>query len=962
MSDAPQPQFFRAVKGSRAENLKTSPCALLLEPSQPVEVMTTRLSWTPLMAARLREIARVAVDTGKREGKSIPFASLRAALQVQVPDTVMLARDLGSPWTREENHAFMHVAQSSGGDCRVRAAGVLRAWTAMALRPWAERLGLGEDLVDAVDDAARPDQAFSIDVGLHDLVRVVETAQDFDRLRHPVLQEVSRRLEGLELFEGLGPVYRIVRSHSAGNGVQFQTWPTTAKSGGHYSMVASLSLETMPYLEKPVLVVRASRRRWLDELPEPGKLRGQRTVTGFLMGRSGPRIAVEFATAVRSGVPEEPCSPEFMHQALAVRVDLARSLGEMVQARGQETFLGIPYSPQRDGKAPLGAGAATRDQLDLLDVVAGPLGEIGMRPMPFRETAVTKRAPKRAEEFHRALEAEALVADFALSLGSNELEEKDLIEAARMLLDGGEPPEVPRAAAIAGRAALEKIQDANRARLRRAFGPEHPTIILIARREDERMLMRAAVNGLFGGGLHVAEQQLPTNVHGSRQDLPDADKKPRQRFAARVEAWRELANDLARAYGGCHALVQAAEWYGGKHDDPVNKLAGRHALATIGDANVQYLLPAAGNWRGFARYLNRIQSAVYDLMFGHSGLVSEVRSLIDDSFPDAETRPRSIIGISQVTQARLRHGGRGGQLCLATRIDVATNTATARVGWFENAMRWTGWLPFFGATKHIASLEGAALGPTNEAKRRSFQSFVEDVVDAAVDANERPLILLDSTSAAGLWPWLADARINGPVTIGPESADKSERWASARLVRVRVGHAARVLERKTKSYQRVGGEAAGGRRIEERYSPTVTARTIEVSASTSGPGRHYWITSGYFQASIPRGLSVYRKLQSFVPATKVRGLETPRGVPSKGLLTAVDIDISDEPYRVPNALDVTVATARPDDRPDGIAHLVASLRQGYGHASRFLLRPTLPAPLFLRSQGARLHGCGSPHR
>lgn len=88
-------------------------------------------------------------------------------------------------------------------------------------------------------------------------------------------------------------------------------------------------------------------------------------------------------------------------------------------------------------------------------------------------------------------------------------------------------------------------------------------------------------------------------------------------------------------------------------------------------------------------------------------------------------------------------------------------------------MRWTEWLPFFDAMKHIASLDVATLGPNKEVKRRSFQYFVEEIVDSAVAGGDHPLVLIDPTSAAGMWPWLNDVNIGRPVIIGPEGAHKS---------------------------------------------------------------------------------------------------------------------------------------------------------------------------------------------
>ena len=270
----------------------------------------------------------------------------------------------------------------------------------------------------------------------------------------------------------------------------------------------------------------------------------------------------------------------------------------MVQARGQDVFMGIPYSPQRDGRAHVGAGASTRDQLDLLDVIAAALAPMGMRPLPFGEAA-TRRIPKRALDYHKAIEAEGLVAEFAVALGSNELGQEDLVEAARMLMDGAEPPEISPTFAEKARRILVSLQDANWNRIRRAFGDSLPTIVIVARREKRTNADARHHQRPVRPRIVVAERQLPRDVHGPRATLPQADKKAAGRFAARVEAWSGLAADLAANYDGCHALVQADEWYDRKHDDDVNKPAGRYALAMAGNANVQYLLPAEAGWRGW---------------------------------------------------------------------------------------------------------------------------------------------------------------------------------------------------------------------------------------------------------------------------------------------------------------------------------------------------------------------------
>ena len=402
---------------------------------------------------------------------------------------------------------------------------------------------------------------------------------------------------------------------------------------------------------------------------------------------------------------------------------------------------------------------------------------------------------------------------------------------------------------------------------------------------------------------------------------------------------------LAREQSNRHVLVQAADRYGKRPDDPVNKLAGRCALAWKADANVQYLLPPGARPKDFANYLHRVQAASYDLLFGHSGLVSEIGSVLEAGFPDEDSRPKSVIGISIVTQARTRSGAKGGRLCFATRLDAAGGSTTARVGWFDGRMQWSKWAPLFEALKLIARPTMAAtLGRGREAERSSFQAFVKAVVGDAVQSGERPLVLIDSTSAAALWPSLADSRIASGLKIGSELVDVSALWTGARVVRVRKERAGRLILLKSRRYVRLGndGSVVRGEAYLTRQCPTITERTVRLASLGEARAAHYWMTHKYFQMSVPRGLSVYRPLSTLTPATKNKVVLPPELAERKKAFCEATLDISDVNYRLPLSIDVTVALLRAGDDPDRIAHVVASLRHGYGHTPS---STALPAPL-----------------
>ncbi|KQN04857.1 hypothetical protein ASE85_07675 [Sphingobium sp. Leaf26] len=939
--------LYRKVKGSSAAGRAPIVCALQHDGTAPVRVDADSVSWSARAAALLRDLKQAGDASGTARGHALPFASLRAAIAAVVPEAVTLQRDLGAPWMeREKAERFLEVSAVTHLQDQLGRA--LSLWTAQALRPWAEKVDAPVLLVDTLQEMGSA--AFEIVRREGSLPDVLATTDKFAEARDAIVQRFAAALEGRELFDRLGPVWRIVRGNSKSNELEFITWPSR-HDDGLYSMVACISVETIPFSKQPIVNVRASRRRWLAAVPSGYPLTGQRSVTVTLMGRQGPPVALETPAPVRSLAVQDPIAPEFLGQMLRVSADtVGAPLSELVE-RGAagDTFVGIAYSPKLGGTHPIGAGASTRDQTDLFDAVQEAVDAIGFIPIAFEETPSLKRAPKRSCEVHKALEMEALLSDVAISLGRNDLDDDASIEAAWSSLGMNEErPAISAKAAAKAREKLAEVRALNVARVVRVFGDRRPSVVVIARTDEERQLLKTVLASLFGTSIDISARPLPADVHGPRSALPASDGKTLKRFEARVEAWHPLAAVLNKAEGGCHALVQAEDRYEKKPDDPVNKPAGRYSLATQANANVQYLRPRGPGHRGLANYLHRVQAAMYDLVFGHSGLVTEIRTTIASAFQDEAARPTSVVGISVLSQSRTRISSRTGKLCLATRIDCETGRTTARVGWHDGEMRWSAsWEPLFETLKRIASPSiKPSLGDSRAQERTSFQTFVREILDECTEVGDRPLVVIDSTNAASLWPWLADGQIGGDICLGTERLDVSRRWPGIRIVRVRLDHAARVAERKTVDYR--GVDTATGTEtgeVFERYCPTITARTIRLSGQ-NGSQAHYWSTAGYFQMSFPRGLSVYRALASLVPVEKaLRDVTVPPH--AKGLLFPLEIPLYDVSYRLPNPLEMTVAVICEGDEPDRIAHLVSSLRYGYGHTQAWT---ALPAPLSFESK------------
>jgi len=230
---------------------------------------------------------------------------------------------------------------------------------------------------------------------------------------------------------------------------------------------------------------------------------------------------------------------------------------------------------------------------------------------------------------------------------------------------------------------LKPMVDANRGRLDKAFGAETEiNLVFVCRREREDQIFRSVVSLLFGDRVNVIRYVLPEGTHGTRKALDGKTRLSRvERAAARKEAWSDLAESIRKDFASSPVIVQAARQYEDGDDDSVNKDVGRNTLATHAGCSVQYLLPP-GNGKA-AEYMHRVQAALYDLLFAHAGLGPVPAEIVEASFPST-SRPRSIVGISIVSQAASRAGRPdGAELAVAAKVEVATGRISARLGYLK---------------------------------------------------------------------------------------------------------------------------------------------------------------------------------------------------------------------------------------------------------------------------------------
>jgi RNaseH domain of pPIWI_RE len=261
--------------------------------------------------------------------------------------------------------------------------------------------------------------------------------------------------------------------------------------------------------------------------------------------------------------------------------------------------------------------------------------------------------------------------------------------------------------------------------------------------------------------------------------------------------------------------------------------------------------------------MHRVQAALYDLLFGHAGLGPVPADLVDATFEE-KSRPKSIVGISVVSQSASRNGRpEGATLAVAMRVDVATGRISGRIGRLKNGAMDRGAFQTLSRTLlEVASAGLTSIGDKQPDRRRNFVSFVRGVVDEVVRDDPNALILMESTTARSLWSWLSDESISSEVYLEDATARPPTSWKSLRFVRVRERSAGRLASEARRLWipATKGGDEREGEVVEEVYA-TAIARLAESLPEGNARTRHYLTAHGFdVRNQGARGQSVYRQL------------------------------------------------------------------------------------------------------
>jgi hypothetical protein len=512
---------------------------------------------------------------------------------------------------------------------------------------------------------------------------------------------------------------------------------------------------------------------------------------------------------------------------------------------------------------------------------------------------------------------------------------------------------------------LQAIIQANQAAMEQLYPNEQPLLLIFyeAHLQTEVKLLQKVTQLLWGDTLKVKINRLPEKTHGPKEILPGKDLKAKERSRERIKAWESTAQQIEKLNQPTFCLIMAREFYPDptgqknvKHDDKVNKPSTRKALAMAG-AGVQFLLPIEktrkANCLKLADFFHRMQSALKDLIFAHSGRINNVKEKVDKYLQNIsqEARPKEIIVITIVRKQKGRVRGKieSTFLPIAIRINVDTGKCEFCCAYDKGNLVISPWISFSDARAFVAELTPIKLADKEEVRKTRFMDFVEQVVSDSVEAGKQPLIMIDSSNCVQLWPWLADIRINAnEINLGSYQ-DMQVDWQGARIIRIRQELAPGIIEKKVRHIIETSLEDT---RTKEELKELPPDKKIPSASSATGLFRlsatnktgcvAYLSVARELPHQYTRGQSCYRPTEALVKKTD----DSKKPICNKAELKVHQLT-KQAPFAgrwpTPNPLEIVVTLRQPEDNPDDLAALVESLRYGFGHYSDWT---ALPAPLF----------------
>jgi hypothetical protein len=873
------------------------------------------LAWCDDAWRLLREIGDRAGQTARQTGTSfihLPFVALWTSFQLSHDGWISLARDVGTKQPAFGNATPKPFAYLGGSKVDVDTlTDTVARWIDGTLTRFVQKYDVPFVAISSLRELCRTKRILSCKeatVQLFPWNGVVP-----EQLPYAVAPgELAAHLAGHEIFPGLGPVVRVIGGPD--NTAELMTLPVTA-AGGQFSLVCQLSLQTIPGAREPAVHLNFIRRRWATTI-ERSPLKGK-SIGGYVFTSERPHQAFRFDLVL----DRDQCwRADAAYQELELAFGLTRgydneSIVAYPRQEGAQVLIMHSAGLAVDKSSKLEAGVPVADQLAAYRRVLEILAPAGFRAFSnCREVKGGAKGPKRIEVLRAPMILHSLMAS---STDEATPDEDQTVELDRRVVEltkrslsewfGKDRPALDQrytnlAGVVADLVRASGLATSERTR----------TLCVLVQSAAEKPWIEAVVRLMLGDSVKLLVGEVPRGAHGPSRQLSPNIASRAERMHQRMEIWRRFAHDNGLDEDTM-VLVQADDWYSfeGKRlpDDSVNKAACRRALADEVGATVQYLLPAREH--KLDNYLMRLQAALLDLVYGHSGSILGLPAAVTASFPVPSQHPTHVVAIGSIS---VDMGTQQGTVLAALRYDVTAGRPMIRLAHMESEAAITPWMPFGEGLRYVARRPRLMIGK-QAAASTLFQQFLATVLDdtAAIDPNA--VVFLHSIRGVSLWKKLADKHAHiGAQLLDGESAPRVA-WVNLRLIRVRE-QAPTMVNVRTDGPLLPSGQ------------PLQVATTVKRLFAVDGAlAPTYWSYGPPGQQK--RGTSCYRSM--LLPGTS--RTEIDQFPPVYGQ------------HQTPRGTEFVVLQAQQDDDPHQLARFSERLRLGVVQA-RGDIWVKVPSPLY----------------
>ncbi|MCG7967074.1 MAG: RNaseH domain-containing protein [Candidatus Thiodiazotropha taylori] len=886
----------------------------------------------------LKRKLRVALEDlwslAKHENKNLPVSSLFNLLQFRLQNLIYLDTDLGlKSYNGRTNPAIKCFTTQDIEDLREIVLTTLKDWVNNHLAPWSEKFGFGEKITqikkslsaDDIDDSMETNAPLSAN-GKYDFPLIARSIAEF--------------LIGEMLFDGMRPVELVptpLSTERQRNVIELMTPPMRGnQKDTFFSMVARLTISTVPYSNQLYININPMKRVWAKSLPTNGASTNRRA-TGYVLGPDRCFIRI---TTIRD---PEGWQFDNGYDALLFesRNQLPDSLKVAVSQREYNPdigwWTGFPETTALYNHISQHSTFES-DEIELMETVGQLLSPIVEdEPIAINRIRLPRFSQKPLLEVLKQTDLASYAAAGSIFSAdyddANEDEDKSIDE-------GGDIPRLEKIIAFC---------DQNQTALQKVHGDNKPVVVLYGGRPEEQTRIEAIVDLLFGDAVDFYRESLPLGTHGLKKDLDLKDSRPIERFEDRVKHWQPACNVLIENYRGrpIIALICAQQFVESKPEDRVNYYAGIHAFSVIG-ANVHHVLPLEdqNDSKKVDNFNYRVQSALLDVLLAHTGVTFGVKQFIERVFPIKEQIPKAIYGIQVVrSQPQAFSGQKPVNFILYSKTIIETGITYIRIVYCKkNRSKKTDWIPLQEGLAWLGSQRSLHDGDKRWLER-NFCKETKVVLAEINDDDPKAIVMIDWPSVASLWKGISDAELS--KNSHPSLDDLSlSRLKEMTFIRLRRGADTLTLRTLTRTRfewvdtKQVIEEPTGEFYTESYGTTTKSMVSISQEGNDQEDVRGHYITT----MTYPKTVQLLRGQSCYKTGTRMIKIYDDSG---PGQYEKTKINPATKNASLPASMDVTVMQCPGAMPPYLYAAITMGLRVGYAHYDSWT---ALPMPLFYRSK------------